>query len=208
MRSEEVRAHPLQWPEGWERTTYECRRRSAFQVSEGRAIHDLLDELGRLGARYVTISSNVRVRMDGIPYATEMGKLYDDPGVAIYFELKGKSQVIACDSYDRVHNNIRAVGKTIEAMRAIERHGSTSILNRAFQGFVALPAKKKWWQVLGFDSEPGPHSPPNGQTWAVITHNYRELSHQHHPDKGGSLQEMQELNEAYNETKQIWGPRL
>jgi cytochrome c5 len=49
--------------------------------------------------------------------------------------------VIACDSYSTVRANMRAVGATVEALRAIQRHGATSLLERAFTGFAALPPK-------------------------------------------------------------------
>jgi hypothetical protein len=62
---------------------------------------------------------------------------------------------MAIDQYDRVEHNLAAIAATLDAMRAIKRHGGAEILDRAFTGFTALPAPmaggKPWRQVLGFD---------------------------------------------------------
>jgi len=47
---------------------------------------------------------------------------------------------MAIDIYDTVAGNLAAVAATLDAMRAIERHGGAQILKRAFQGFKALPS--------------------------------------------------------------------
>jgi hypothetical protein len=48
--------------------------------------------------------------------------------------------VIACDQFKEVRLNMAAIGLTIKAIRQIERCGTTSLLERAFKGFSALPA--------------------------------------------------------------------
>lgn len=48
--------------------------------------------------------------------------------------------VIACDQFREVRLNLAAIGLTIKAIRQIERCGTTSLLERAFKGFSALPA--------------------------------------------------------------------
>ncbi len=48
--------------------------------------------------------------------------------------------VIACDQFREVRLNMAAIGLTIKAIRQIERCGTSSLLERAFQGFSALPA--------------------------------------------------------------------
>lgn len=49
---------------------------------------------------------------------------------------------LACDLFREVRLNMHAIGLTIEAMRQIERCGASSMLERAFRGFMAaLPAK-------------------------------------------------------------------
>lgn len=49
--------------------------------------------------------------------------------------------VLACDLFYEVRLNMHAIGLTVEAMRQIERCGASSMLERAFRGFMAaLPA--------------------------------------------------------------------
>jgi hypothetical protein len=48
--------------------------------------------------------------------------------------------VIACDQFREVRLNMAAIVLTIRAIRQIERCGTSSLLERAFKGFSALPA--------------------------------------------------------------------
>lgn len=49
--------------------------------------------------------------------------------------------VIACDQFKEVRLNMAAIVMTIKAIRQIERCGTSSLLERAFKGFSALPAQ-------------------------------------------------------------------
>jgi hypothetical protein len=49
--------------------------------------------------------------------------------------------VIACDSYTKVRWNMRACGATVEALRTIQRHGATELLERAFTGLRCAAAE-------------------------------------------------------------------
>lgn len=55
--------------------------------------------------------------------------------------------VIACDQFKEVRLNMAAIGLTIKAIRQIERCGTSSLLERAFKGFSALPAGREAEQV-------------------------------------------------------------
>ena len=184
------RQYPLTWPDGWKRT--QNPGKSAFSTGMDKATRGLLEEIRRLGGTLPVISSNAQYRNDGMPYARQAR--IDDTGVAVYFQRKGKPMVFACDNYWTVHDNIHAISKTIEALRAIERHGSSSMMERAFTGFTALPApiaagmKRDWWHVLNVF---------RGATEAQITEAYRKLASQYHPDKkNGDADKMAELNAA------------
>jgi hypothetical protein len=184
-----VAPFPLYWPLQHPRTT--LRRAARFQVDFSSARTDLLRELGLLGARDVLLSTNVPIRRDGLPAVPEREP--EDPGVAVYFTRKGKSFVIACDQFTRIRWNLRAVGNTIEALRSIERNGSTTMLEQAFSGFAALPAAsappKPWHEVLGVV----PHAPTE-----AVRDAYRSLAKLHHPDVGGGdPARMTEINAAY-----------
>jgi hypothetical protein len=49
--------------------------------------------------------------------------------------------VIACDQFKEVRLNMAAIVMTIKAIRQIERCGTSSLLERAFRGFSAIPAQ-------------------------------------------------------------------
>jgi hypothetical protein len=183
--------YPLEWPLGKPRAA--ARKASHFKaLGFGRARDDLFAELKRFGAQRVVLSTNVPLRLDGIPYAN-MAQPHD-PGAAVYFELGSGTRVryyaIACDAYRKVEENLRALVHTLDAMRTIERHGSSQMLEQAMSGFAALPpanAMGTWWRILGFDDRP---------TLDEAKIRYRELVTKHHPDRGGSEAMMVALNEA------------
>lgn len=181
-------AYPLHWPAGWPRTTR--RSEARFDVTPDRARRDLLLQVERLGARYPVISTNIKLRRDGIPYADEMRRKIEDPGVAVYFERHGKQMVFACDKWTQVHHNIRAVTKTIDALRGIERWGASSMLERSLSAFEALPAPKTPWDILRV---------PPGSSVDAIKAAFRKRAQVAHPDHGGSDAAMAELNWAYHE---------
>jgi len=187
------RQYPLQWPEGWKRTHNPGK--SQFSTGMDKATRGLLDEIRKLGGRLPVISSNAQYRNDGMPYARQ--SRIDDTGVAVYFQRAGKPMVFACDNYWTVHDNIHAIAKTIEALRAIERHGSSSMMERAFTGFTALPApivagmKRPWWVVLDCSL----NSPRS-----VVEFAYKRLASRCHPDReDGDAAKMAELNVARDE---------
>ncbi len=184
-------AYPLHWPEGWPREKSKAMR-SRFSTTFAAARQTLLDEISRLGGRYPTISTNVNLRRDGLPYANQPEP--DDKGVAVYFELKGKPMCFAYDRWNKVGCNIQAVAKSIEAMRGLDRWGCSEILNRAFDGFKLLTSsenKKPWCQVLGL---------PIIHTREDVIKNYKQLVKKHHPDVGGDPNVFMEIQEAYKES--------
>ncbi len=185
------RRFPLQWPEGWPRTLAHKRKAAPFKVTPAQARDEMLRELELLGARGVQISSDQRLNRDGSLSAQRYQLL--DPGVAIYFQRKGVDVVLACDQYADLHDNIRAIGKTIEAMRGIERWGASDMLDRAFTGFAALAAPEQWWQVLGVTPT---------ATQDEIDAAWREKMKGAHPDKpGGSDAAAARLNKARDDAR-------
>ncbi|MEM6898477.1 MAG: J domain-containing protein [Pseudomonadota bacterium] len=180
-------AYPLSWPMGRPRTAIHRRQRARFDVTFARGRDQLVEEIRRLGGRYATLSTNVSLRRDGLPYANQPEP--DDTGVAVYFEYKGQSMCFACDRWDKVKDNIRAIQKTIEAMRGIERWGTGEMLDRAISAFEALPApgSRTWRDVLGLSGD---------ITEQTVQDRWRELAAKHHPDTGGNADQMAAINKA------------
>lgn len=206
-------AYPLAWPEGWKRTPHGERTRAKFgkqtfvdrgvnaegqrmgwhtkgQLTISQGTERVLRVLEQMGFNNsVVISSNLALRNDGLPRSGQRAP--DDPGVAVYWGHGGKARCIAVDRYDRVADNLAAIAATLEAMRAIERHGGAAILDRAFTGFTALPAPEQPWQTLGLET-----SKP---TREQIEDAYKRLAMKHHPDRGGDPQMMARINAARDE---------
>ena len=188
---EGIEAYPLAWPQGWPRKKSYQRSRAKFSTS-GRVlsvmdgIQRVLLELERLGAKRddLVISTDIPTRLDGLPRSD---RTVADPGVAVYWRKGKDTRCMAVDRYDRVADNLAAIAATLEAMRAIERHGGAEILDRAFTGFVALPAPEQWWQVLGV---------AESATCEEIDTAWRRLAAQHHPDRGGNSAQMARINTA------------
>lgn len=188
--------YPLTWPAGWPRTPDWARGHSLFKVTPEKAYRELLQELERLGAKDVIISSNLKLRNDGFPYATQ--PRHNDEGIAVYFTRKGKDVALACDKFFRREANTRAISKTIEAIRGIERWGSSELMERAFTGFAQLEcdSSRKWWDVLGVASD---------AALSDIEMAYMRRRSATHPDKGGDIAEFKAVKAAWEQAKQHIG---
>jgi hypothetical protein len=194
-------AFPLAWPTGKPR--HQGRRtRAPFDCTFTGARDGLLHELKLLGARAVVLSTNITLRRDGLPYAGQAEP--DDPGVAVYFGYKGRETVFACDKWDRVRDNLRAIEKTVEALRGIGRWGTGDMVDQAFAGFAgALPAgrpmpggSRPWWEVFGVPA----HTPSD-----EVRTRHRRMVMDHHPDRGGDPVLMAEVNRAWEEFRKERG---
>lgn len=199
-----ITAYPLQWPEGWKRTEG-SRKLGRFRKSaQGNdwitvavATERVKAELKRMGIERddFVLSTNLILRMDGFPRSDQPTDI-PDPGVAVYWDDGKERRCMAIDIYTQVEDNIAAIAATLEALRAIERHGGGEIMDRAYLGFKSLPAAGEasgiplWRDVLGF-------KPGTKVTTEDVELNYRALSKIHHPDmKGGDAGQFAMLTRA------------
>lgn len=213
-----ITAYPLQWPAGWPRTHSSAMRYGKFgtkktlpgrswtstvDITIAQATQRVLDELVRMGIDRddIVISTNLTLRLDGLPRSDQRAPY--DAGAAVYWQgPSGARRVMAIDQYYKVEENLAAIAATLDAMRAIERHGGAQILDRAFTGFTALPAptvEKHWREVFEFAGE-------LPITRDQLRRRYRELASTRHPDReGGSDTAMSELNIALAEAEREIG---
>ncbi len=201
--------YPLQWPDGWQRTPPSERKPSRFFHGFAAALSSLREELRMLGAANVVITSDLPVRRDGSPYAE--GRRGTDPGIAVWFVHGGQERVIACDKWQVVADNLRALALSIGALRGLERWGASDVVTRAFQGFNALPPgsaeRTNWRHVFGY-SPYVPISAPaqtRKEILDVVRAQYRTLMKVAHTDVGGDNARAVELNLAMEEAERELG---
>jgi hypothetical protein len=201
-----VESYPLSWPVGRPRTAHPARARfhrysdgglaRKAQITLYQGVSMVREELKRLGATDVVISTNVKTRRDGLPYSG--AREPNDHGVAVYFRLADRVHCLACDRWDRVPDNLSAVAHHVEAVRGQSRWGVGDVA-QAFAGYRALPAadaKKTWWALLGF------HEPP-AQLETART-KWRERIAEAHPDRGGNANQAAEINAAMTEAERFY----
>jgi hypothetical protein len=196
--------YPLQWPPSRPQRGAEQRKNGPFskqvtrvgagdhwtergELTVEEAFERLESELQAIGAQYCVVSSNLEVRLNGYPRSNQ--RKLSEPGVAVYFQLKGEPRCLPCDTYNEVAQNIAAVAAHIKATRAIERHGVASVAEM-FAGFTAIaaqPGQRAWWAVLGLERSASVED---------IEAAFRRLARERHPDHGGSTALMAELNTA------------
>jgi hypothetical protein len=89
---------------------------------------------------------------------------------------------MAIDLYDRVQDNMAAIAASLNALRAIERHGGRKSWIAPSRGFTALPAPDAFdpWAALGLHP---------GATREAIEAAFRAHSKKHHPDAPGGSTE-------------------
>lgn len=193
-----IEAYPLCWPPDYPRSIEQ--RKSLFKTTIARARDFVKDELKRLGANDPVISTNIPLKNDGDLRADWSRYKIADTGVAVYFTRNNQQICLCCDTYTQVHENLHAVGRTIDALRRIDRDGVSDFLNRTFTGFKALPEssfnEQLIWETLGLSAKPG--------TIDIVHSAYKKMVKIAHPDTGGSVEKFHLLQQAYEQAKNLF----
>lgn len=182
-------AYPLAWPDGWPKTKRGNQRDTTSVFSRSRSqggswtfaeTRDRLHaELRNHGDPAPVLSTNFEVGRNG-PMEGR-ARRPDDQGVAIYFKRRGKPYVMAADGYKEAEGNMRSLTLALEAMRQLERHGGGVMLERAYEGFTALPPPgtpsapplRPWREVFGF-SDVFPDGLTTAEAIDILARRYRE----------------------------------
>jgi hypothetical protein len=147
-------AYPLAWPPGWPRHKGSQDSDTRFKGPTfhwDRVYRGLKEELRRIGATQIVVSTNQPLRNDGAPYAQQRN--IPDVGVAVYFMRNGKSLVMAQDRFWSIIGNMRSLTISIEGLRQMERHGGATMMERAFDGFLAIAPPEDCWKILGLNGQ-------------------------------------------------------
>lgn len=191
--------YPLSWPPGWPRTAK--RDKAPYRTALPAALSNLKRELhalcGQRAAATLMLSSNHALGQENPT----------DPGVVAYFTWMDELMAIPNDRWPRVEHNVQAIALTLEAMRAMDRHGAKHMIRAMLRGFTALPAPadpEDWRTVLGCREDPG--SDRSAQLREAEAR-YQYEARKHHPDKpGGSHERMQQLNDAITQARKELSP--
>lgn len=183
-----MQPYPLAWPENMPR--YKGARQSgAFRSTINSAMKNVKDSLRLFGSDSgkavtdVVISSNFTLGVDAPA----------DPGIAVWFKWDGLQICIPVDRYAKPESNLQAIHHILEARRTELRHGTLALVRATFTGFLSLPTsagarKRTWREVLDIAAA--------RPTASEIDASFRSKAKNAHPDAGGSIEAMQELNLA------------
>lgn len=184
-----TQAYPLSWPFGWPRVPQRIPSKFDKKHTIAKCVDEIYYQLRLLNATDIVISTNLRVRQDGLPYSAQRAP--DDTGVAVYFNLESGNHVLACDKWSRIEDNLWAIACHVEALRGQQRWGVGNV-QQAFAGYQALPAPAAgaWWTVLGVD-----RTAPQDAIRAAYLGKVKVT----HPDAGGSAEEFTRVRFAYEQ---------
>lgn len=184
--------YPLEWPAGWQRTPAISVTGSAFSRERSfAAARDFLAlELQRLNRNTLDTATLATDYLLNVHGSLRLGQGQPrDRGAVVYFKLHDNDVALASDRWDRVECNIYAIGKHIECLRALSRYG-VGTEQQVFMGYRQLSAATDttWWAgVLQVSSQ---------ASRAEIDAAHRRLAMQHHPDRGGTTDQMARINRA------------
>lgn len=103
----------LDWPDRFDRTPSNEREPYPynFRVSKKKALENIKEELQKMDVTNTSVETGVK----------------SDPGVVVYFERDGEEFSVPCDQWDNTRDNAQAIAKYLNAKRALDRYGVTTV---------------------------------------------------------------------------------
>lgn len=191
----ELQVRPIiQWPGKMTKN----RRRSQFRAGYGSTMDLIEAELSHLRATAVCLLMALehdQIRLDGRPRASAIPQ---HPGVILTFNTPSGPRQFPCDRYDDWGDNLRAIGLSLQALRAVDRYGVTQS-GEQYTGFAALPPPNSdhWTResaVRFLECFMGRACPQPG---TFEFENYiRAAERKSHPDTGGDPADFKKTQQA------------
>lgn len=146
--------YPLLWPSNRSRTPADHREKGRYSLALfSQAMATLEAEV----ARWQRLKRKARI-VDWQLTSQHVGRAQNhaDPGAALWFTLAGKEitggqslMVLACDRFQELPQNVRALSLTMERLRLVDEIGAYSLV-AAVEGAKALPPPAgPWHDILG-----------------------------------------------------------
>lgn len=176
---------------------YRKRERTPFDTAWTKTLALLEREVAALDGRYLVIGIDVTekdLRLDGTLRARARA---ESPAVEVAFDSKHGPMLYRCDRYTSRYydqggdwqQNVRAIAKTLEALRAVDRYGAaeTGEQYRGYQQLAAFPAPPspqaghataRLLEIAGYTID----SPDVPDQAGII----RRARRRAHPDNGGN----------------------
>lgn len=110
-----------------------------------------------------------------------------DRTVTLTYNLRGKPITLKMDSQSRAVDNLRVLFLAVEAMRLNEKRGIGEIIEQAYLQLAGPVQEKSPWEILSIFP---------GSPISVAEAMYKEKAKTAHPDRGGSQEDMRQLNDA------------
>ena len=193
---------------GWpgKATPHYSRKRAPFRVGYPERLNLLENELAKLSAKEIVIQAQFQakdIRNDGWPRSSARPS-----GPAIVVSFKGSKGPLCfpCDRYDSWEDNLYAIALSLEALRAVDRHGVTQNAEQ-YKGWAQLPPPAADKSAIFQDAQQAAQwlavVSGGSSTAAFLLVNstardasYRMAAKRLHPDVGGSKEDFQKLQDA------------
>lgn len=184
-------------------TPYNSRRRAPFKVDRETALADVSYELEHLGATSFVLEIDISAYWVNADGTLRKGARAEGPRIVISAETDKGPMRMACDTYDQGTGNIRAIGLTLTALRAVTRYGAAT-KGEQYTGWLAIPASTTlttrteaawvtlWREATGEEGT----MPKENRTIEMMKEYYREAVKCAHPDVGGTDDRMAAVNRA------------
>jgi hypothetical protein len=194
--------------DAWPHQNTPRRINGPFKIAYLNALKHLETELKHVGAKQIVIATGHRkdeIRQDGWPRSTAKDPTH--PGVIVFFDSKHGPLSFDCDTYRDWRDNLRAIGLTLENLRAVERYGATK-RGEQYKGFAALPApdaqapEPRRAAALVLLKAAGCNLTEENVEYVLSVPSacksaYNQAVRQTHPDHGGTTEAFQSVRDAY-----------
>lgn len=143
-----ITAFPLTWPHGKPRTEAHRRTWSKFKTNFGKARDECIGQIRTLGGREIIISTNLPLRLDGLPYANQAQPR--DSGVAVYFTHKKRPMCFACDRWAKVET-LPALEQSVALLNVNKWENCGGDMERNVQdaGYLSDYGYGPFWSIRG-----------------------------------------------------------